>query len=60
MTANLDESRMRGQSSPRPVVDGWTAAQSEAAWFIGKCFAVGAVLGIVKEVASPMMGKRHD
>ena len=60
MKADLDESRMRGQSLPRAVVDGWTPAHSEAAWFIGKCFAVGAVRRVVNGVARPKMGNRHD
>jgi len=57
MTASLDKLRM--PSSPRAVMDGWTPAHSEAAWFIGKCLGVGALLGMVTEVARPLVVKRH-
>jgi hypothetical protein len=56
MKAHLDESRMHGQSLPRAVVAAWTP-HSESALFIGKCFAAGAVVGIVNGVARPEMGK---
>jgi hypothetical protein len=56
MKADLDESRMHGQSFPRASVDGWTP-HSEAAQLVDKCFAVGAVVGIVNGVARPKMGK---
>jgi hypothetical protein len=44
---------------PRAMADGWTPAHSEAARFLGECFAVGAVLGLVTEVTRPMREKRH-
>ena len=37
----------------------WTPAHTEAARFLGECFAVGAVLGLVVEMARPMGGQRH-
>jgi hypothetical protein len=57
----LTHALTRGASptSTRAMADGWTPAHSEAARFLGECFAVGAVLGIVTEVARPMRGKRH-
>jgi hypothetical protein len=48
-----------GPTSPRGVAYGWTPAHSEAFRFLGECFAVGAVLGLVTEMARPMRGKRY-
>jgi hypothetical protein len=45
--------------APRVTTQNWTAAHTEVARFLGECFAVGAVLGLVTELARPMMGKRH-
>jgi hypothetical protein len=44
-------------ASPRAT--GWTPAHSEAARFIGECFAVGAVLGFATELARPLWDQRH-
>jgi len=46
-------------ASQRVLPYGWTDAHSEAVRFLGECFAVGAVLGLVTEVVRPMRGKRH-
>jgi hypothetical protein len=51
--------RRASPTSPHAMADGWTPAHSEAARFLGECFAVGAVLGLVTEMARPMRGKRH-
>ena len=45
-------------SSPA-VRYGWTPAHGAAARFLGGCFAVGAVLGVVTEMARPIWGQRH-
>jgi len=39
--------------------DRWTAAHAEVARFLGECCAVGAVLGLVVELARPRRGERH-
>jgi len=56
---NLALPRRASLTSPRAMADGWTPGHSEAARFLGECFAVGAVLGLVTEMARPMRGKRH-
>jgi hypothetical protein len=45
--------------APRVLTDNWTTVHTAAARFIGECFAVGAFLGIVTEMARPVRG-RHD
>lgn len=40
------------------VVGAWTPAHSEAAVFLGECVAVGAVLGLLAELAR-LMGKEE-
>jgi hypothetical protein len=44
---------------PRAMRYGWTPAHSEAARFVGECFAVGALLGLATEVARPVWEQRH-
>jgi hypothetical protein len=44
--------------APRVLTENWTTVHTAAARFIGECFAVGAVLGVVTEMARPMRGKR--
>jgi hypothetical protein len=62
MTTNPYAFRIHG----RPVVrarglttDRWTAAHTEVTRFLGQCFAVGALLGLVVEMARPRKGERH-
>jgi hypothetical protein len=45
--------------SPGLMSSGWTPAHSEAARFLGECFAAGALLGVVTELARPMWEQRH-
>jgi hypothetical protein len=45
--------------APRMTTQHWTAAHAEVARFLGECFAVGAVLGLLTEMVRPMMEKRH-
>jgi hypothetical protein len=45
--------------SPGLVLGSWTPAHSEAAWFLGECFAAGALLGLVTELARPVWEQRH-
>ena len=54
-----DLPRAMSVASQRALPYGWTDAHSEAVRFLGECFAVGAVLGLVTEVVRPMRGKRH-
>ena len=55
--ASRIDGRTAGAYLPR--MDGWTPAHSEAARFVGECFAVGAVLGFVTELTRPVWEKRH-
>jgi hypothetical protein len=50
----------RGTSAALPsgATQGWTPAHSEAARFIGECFAVGALLGLLVEMARPTREQR--
>jgi hypothetical protein len=75
MTTNPYEFRVGGQPTdqapetfrlsgaarlaPRVMTQNWTAAHTEVARFLGECFAVGALLGLVTEMVRPMRGKRH-
>jgi hypothetical protein len=56
-----DRDPRRGPSLVLPfgTTDGWTQAHTEAARFIGECFACGALCGLVVEMARPMRGRRH-
>jgi hypothetical protein len=60
MTTQVQGSRLDGRTAELhlPKTDGWTPAHSEAARFVGECFAVGAVLGFVTELARPVWEKR--
>jgi hypothetical protein len=53
--------RLSGAASlaPHVMTQNWTAAHTEVARFLGECFAVGALLGLLTEVVRPMRGKRH-
>lgn len=44
---------------PRVLTENRTTVHTAAARFLGECFAVGAFLGLVTEMARPMRGKRH-
>ncbi|TFV92979.1 hypothetical protein E4P40_00920 [Blastococcus sp. CT_GayMR20] len=61
MTTSLYEFRTRWSRlpSPRVTTAGWTPAHSAAARFLGECFAAGAVLGTVTELARPVWGQRR-
>jgi hypothetical protein len=43
---------------PLPAVR-WTPAHTEAARFLGECFAVGALLGLAVEMARPTGGQQR-
>jgi len=60
MTAHTQGSRLDGRTAELylPKMEGWTPAHSEAARFVGECFAVGAVLGFVTELARPVWDRR--
>jgi hypothetical protein len=45
--------------APRVMTQNWTAAHTEVARFLGECFAVGALCGLVTEMVRPMRVKRH-
>jgi len=45
--------------APRAVTQNWTAAHTAVARFLGECYAVGALLGLVTEMVRPMRGHRH-
>jgi hypothetical protein len=53
--------RLSGAASlaPRVMTQKWTDAHTEVAWFLGECFAVGALLGLFTEMVRPIRGKRH-
>ena len=55
------EKRIAGSppASSHRTTERWTAAHREAARFIGGCFAAGAVLGAVVQVARPARGQGH-
>jgi hypothetical protein len=64
MTTNTEQlgsehPRQTALVSPGLMAGGWSPAHSEAAWFLGECFAAGAVLGLVTELARPMWGQRR-
>jgi hypothetical protein len=54
-----DVPRGSGPGSRPVTTDRWTAAHTEVARFLGECFAVGALLGLVVEMARPRKGERH-
>jgi hypothetical protein len=45
--------------APRGTTQKWTDAHTEVARFLGECFAVGALLGLVTEMVRPVRGQRH-
>jgi hypothetical protein len=45
--------------APRVMTQNWTTAHTAAARFLGECFAVGALLGLVTEMVRPMREQRH-
>jgi len=53
--------RPPGAASPAPfmLTENWTTVHTAAARFLAECFAVGAFLGVVTEMARPVRGKRH-
>jgi hypothetical protein len=51
--------RWAGPAVQRVLGTGWGPAHTEAARFLGECFAAGALLGIVREMARPVWGQRH-
>jgi hypothetical protein len=57
--SDLDVPRGSGPGSLFLTTDRWTAAHTEAARFLGECVAVGALLGLVVEMARPRKGERH-
>ena len=54
-----DVPRGPGPGSPILTTDRWTAAHTEAARFLGECVAVGALLGLVVEMARPWKEQRR-
>lgn len=60
MTTTHPYGRAGGGHTDLPFVptDAWTPAHSEVARFIGGCFAVGALCGVVVEMARPMREQR--
>ena len=53
--------RLSGAASlaPRVMTQQWTDAHTEVARFLGECFAVGALLGLLTEMVRPTRGNRH-
>jgi hypothetical protein len=52
-------SRSSNPSLPFLITGGWTPAHSAAAWFLGECFATGALLGLLTELTRPLWGQRR-
>jgi hypothetical protein len=57
----LDHAHSRSSRAPSPfrMTGNWTPAHSAAAWFLGECFATGALLGVVTELTRPLWGRRR-
>jgi hypothetical protein len=54
-----DQARAWGLPSTHAMTAAWRPAHGAAARFLGECFAAGALLGIVTELARPVWGQRH-